>query len=223
MESQLTTIRSIDPETAVNDTLAMTELSGFPTRKQLRDLKRREIVRCATVKFGTEGYENVTLEAIATELGVTKAALYNYCSSKNDLLMQCYELGMDRLVDAVETAMAGTGSAAERLAAGLKAYIVTMLRPDMQYLWSYTRPMVTSGDKRSVLDSRDKLDVMFRNMLNAGISDGSLRADLDPKLASLVILGAANWVGIWYRKGGGKSPSEIGAEVTGEALRGYLA
>lgn len=200
----------------------MTELSGFPTRKQLRDLKRREIVRCATVKFGTEGYENVTLEAIAAELGVTKAALYNYCSSKNDLLMQCYELGMDRLVDAVETALAGKGTAAARLDAGLQAYTVTMLRADMQYLWSYTRPMVTSGDKRSVQTSRDKLDTMFRDMLQAGIADGSLRADLDPKLASLIILGAVNWVGIWFREGGGQSPAEIAAEVTREALLGYL-
>ncbi|WP_069300927.1 TetR/AcrR family transcriptional regulator [Neptunicoccus sediminis] len=201
----------------------MTELSGFPTRKQLRDLKRREIVRCATVKFGTEGYENVTLEAIAAELGVTKAALYNYCSSKNDLLMQCYELGMDRLVEAVETALAGNGSAAVRLDAGLRAYTVTMLRADMQYLWSYTRPMVTSGDKRSVQTSRDKLDMMFRDMLDAGIKDGSLRADLDPKLASLIILGAVNWVGIWFREGGGRSPAQIAAEVTREAMRGYLA
>lgn len=201
----------------------MTELTGFPTRKQLRDLKRREIVRCATVKFGTEGYEHVTLEAIAAELGVTKAALYNYCSSKNDLLMQCYEMGMDRLVDAVKTALGRDGNAAARLDAGLQAYIVTMLRPDMQYLWSYTRPMVTSGDKRSVQTSRDKLDMMFREMLDAGIADGSLRADLDPKLASLIILGAVNWVGIWYREGGGQSPAAIAAEVTREALLGYLA
>ena len=78
----------------------MKELSGFPTKEEQRDLKRREIVRCAAEKFGNEGYENVPLEAIAAELGVTKAALYNYVSSKNDLLMQCYDVGMDRLVAA---------------------------------------------------------------------------------------------------------------------------
>lgn len=36
---------------------------------------------------------------------MTKAALYNYVSSKNDLLMQCYEVGMDRLIASVEQAM----------------------------------------------------------------------------------------------------------------------
>lgn len=83
----------------------MKAISGFPTKQELRDHKRREIVRCASEKFGTEGYENVPLDAIAAELGVTKAALYNYVSSKNDLLMQCYEVGMDRLIASVEQAM----------------------------------------------------------------------------------------------------------------------
>ncbi len=201
----------------------MKELTGFPTKEQLRDLKRREIVRCATEKFGNEGYENVPLDAIAAELGVTKAALYNYVSSKNDLLMQCYELGMDRLVDGVKAAMDRPGSAAERLDAGLQAYIVIMTRKDMQYLWSYTRPMVTSGNKRSVQVSRDKIDAMVRNALRDGIADGSLRVDLDPKLASLVILGAVNWVGIWFREGAGQKPVDIAREITREALYGYLA
>lgn len=201
----------------------MKELSGFPTKEQLRDLKRREIVRCAAEKFGNEGYENVPLEAIATELGVTKAALYNYVSSKNDLLMQCYEVGMDRLVAAVETAMDTSGTAAQKLDAGLQAYIVTMTRKDMQYLWSYTRPMVTSGNKRGVQISRDMIDTMIRKMLQGGITDGSLRPDLDPKLASLVILGAVNWVGIWFREKGDHKPAELARMVATESLKGYLS
>ncbi len=196
----------------------MKELSGFPTKEQLRTLKHREIVRCAAEKFGNEGYENVPLDAIAAELGVTKAALYNYVSSKSDLLMQCYELGMDRLIAAVEAAMIVPGSAAARLDAGLQAYIVIMTRKDMQYLWSYMRPMLTSGNKRG----RDKIDVIVREALRDGVADGSLRPDLDPKLASLVILGAVNWVGIWFRDEGAQKPVDIAREITRETLKGYL-
>ncbi len=101
---------------------------------------RREIVRCASEKFGTEGYESVPLEAIAAELGVTKAAL----------------------------------------------------------------------------------DSLFRAVLQNGIDDGSLRPDLDPRLASLVILGAINWVGIWFRPSGTQKSQDVARDVVGEALRGYL-
>ncbi|MFX4296237.1 TetR/AcrR family transcriptional regulator [Sulfitobacter sp. DFL-23] len=198
-------------------------MSGFPTKEEMRDHKRREIVRCASEKFGTEGYENVPLDAIAAELGVTKAALYNYVSSKNDLLMQCYEVGMDRLIASVEQAMDTQGTAAERLRIGLETYVVTMTRKDMQYLWNYIRPLLSPGDKRSVQTSRDKIDSLFRAMLQNGIDDGSLRADLDPKLASLVILGAINWVGIWFRPSGLQKSQDIARDVVGDALHGYLA
>lgn len=201
----------------------MKSISAFPTKQEMRDHKRREIGRCASEKFGNEGYENVPLEAIATELGVTKAALYNYVSSKNDLLMQCYEVGMDRLVAAVEQAMDTPGTAAERLRDGLETYVITMTRKDMQYLWNYIRPLLSPGDKRSVQTSRDQIDSLFRVVLRSGIDDGSLRADLDPKLASLVILGAINWVGIWFRTSGAQKSQEIAREVVKDALRGYLA
>ncbi len=201
----------------------MKAISGFPTKQELRDHKRREIVRCASEKFGTEGYENVPLDAIAAELGVTKAALYNYVSSKNDLLMQCYEVGMDRLIASVEQATDSfDGTAADRLRAGLETYVITMTRKDMQYLWNYIRPLLSPGDKRSVQTSRDKIDSLFRAMLQDGIDDGSLRADLDPKLASLVILGAVNWVGIWFRASGPDQPRDIARAVVNDALRGYV-
>ncbi len=201
----------------------MKKLSSFPSREELRAMKQREIVRCASVKFGKEGYENVSLDAIAAELGVTKAALYNYVASKNDLLMRCYEVGMDALVEAVNRGMAESGTAAERLQAALKAYILVMTRSDMQYLWSYTRPMVTAGNRRGVQVSRDEIDRLIRQLLREGVKDGSMQPGLDPKLASLVILGAVNWIGIWFRSSGPMKAAEIAEQVSREALRGYLS
>lgn len=201
----------------------MKSISPFPTKQEMRDHKRREIVRCASEKFGAEGYENVPLEAIASELGVTKAALYTYVSSKNDLLMQCYEVGMVRLIGAVEEALDTPGKAADRLRIGLVTYVETMTRKDMQYLWNYIRPLLSPGDKRSVQTSRDQIDSLFRATLQQGVDDGSLRSDLDPKLASLVILGAINWVGIWFRTSGAQNSKEVARDVVSDALRGYLA
>ncbi|MDF3414594.1 TetR/AcrR family transcriptional regulator [Sulfitobacter sp. M57] len=200
----------------------MEDVSGFPTKSQLRDLKRREIIRCAAARFGSQGFENVPLDAIASDIGVTKAALYNYVASKNDLLMQCYEVGMDRLVAAVEAATAPEGTAAQKLDAGLQAYIVTMTQPDMQFLWIYTRPMIMAGKQRIIRAVRDRLDTIMRDLLANGVKDGSLRADLDPKLSSLVILGAVNWVGIWYNPNGPQKPEDIAREIARETLYGYL-
>ena len=83
--------------------------------------------------------------------------------------------------------------------------------------------MVTSGNKRGVQISRDRIYTMIRTALRDGTGDGSLRADLDPKLASLVNLGAVNWVGIWFWETGDQKPADIAREVVRESLKGYLS
>ena len=50
--------------------------------------KREEICRTALHIFGQEGFERTTMDAIAVQVGLSKAALYQYCDSKEDLLLQ---------------------------------------------------------------------------------------------------------------------------------------
>ena len=50
--------------------------------------KREDICRIALKLFGEEGFERTTMDAIAEKAGLSKAALYQYCSSKEDLFLQ---------------------------------------------------------------------------------------------------------------------------------------
>lgn len=55
------------------------------SRKQRR---RQQILRAASGLFSKMGYENVTLRAIAEEVGISHAALYRYFSDKSHLLAE---------------------------------------------------------------------------------------------------------------------------------------
>ena len=50
--------------------------------------RREEICRIALKIFGDEGFERTTMDSIAEKAGLSKAALYQYCSSKEDLFLQ---------------------------------------------------------------------------------------------------------------------------------------
>lgn len=50
--------------------------------------KREDICRIALKIFGEEGFERTTMDAIAEKARLSKAALYQYCSSKEDLFLQ---------------------------------------------------------------------------------------------------------------------------------------
>lgn len=50
--------------------------------------KREDICRIALKIFGEEGFERTTMDSISEKAGLSKAALYQYCSSKEDLFLQ---------------------------------------------------------------------------------------------------------------------------------------
>jgi AcrR family transcriptional regulator len=67
---------------------------GRDTRSRLREL--------ALQLFAEQGYEKTSLREIAERLGVTKAALYYYFKSKEDIvrsLVEDYVAELDRLID----------------------------------------------------------------------------------------------------------------------------
>ena len=61
---------------------------------------------------------------------------------------------------------------------------------------------------------------VFVVLLEAGQQAGLIRAEVNPKLASLSILGSVNWVYRWFRTGGEFTAHQIGEQFADLALRG---
>ena len=64
------------------------ETLNLPELESLRpeyEKKRNEILSAALMLFGEKGFNGTTMDEIAKEMGFTKAALYQYFTSKEDL------------------------------------------------------------------------------------------------------------------------------------------
>lgn len=70
------------------DLFASLDISHAADLRPEFDRKREEICRAALVIFGQEGFERTTMDAIAEQVHISKAALYQYCFSKEDLFLQ---------------------------------------------------------------------------------------------------------------------------------------
>ena len=64
-------------------------------------LKRREICRIAARVFYEKSYEGASMQDIAEAVGLTKAGLYHYIGSKDLLLFEIMNYGMDILQETV--------------------------------------------------------------------------------------------------------------------------
>ena len=58
-------------------------------------LKRNALLREAARAFSGRGYHNTSLDDVAAVLGVTKAALYHYVRSKQEILFECHMMSLD--------------------------------------------------------------------------------------------------------------------------------
>ena len=71
--------------------------------------------------------------------------------------------------------------------------------------------------RASVLAENDRYERAVTALIAEGRDDGVVRDDVDPKLAAMALLGAANWLHRWYDEGRGAH-----ADRGRPSVRGHL-
>src|ERR1700761_2328287 len=72
--------------------------------------------------FAERGYAEVTMDEIASAVGVTKPLLYNYFGNKERLYIACMEQAGASLTAPVGAAILGTAGPGDALGAGVRAF-----------------------------------------------------------------------------------------------------
>src|SRR3954462_3733472 len=58
-----------------------------------REVKRMAVLNTAAELFLAHGYHRTRLNDVADQLHITKPALYNYFTNKEEILLACFEAG----------------------------------------------------------------------------------------------------------------------------------
>src|ERR1700739_5035912 len=99
------------------------------------DIRRGELLERASLLFVQRGYDNVSLNDLIADAGVSKAAFYHWCPSKDALITALAEHFARAGFTVIEEALAQcTGNALDRLNAMLQAGFdlkMTMGTPEM--------------------------------------------------------------------------------------------
>lgn len=192
-------------------------------RAELRASKHNDIVRCAAQHFAERGYERTSLTAIADELGITKTALYHYVASKKALLLECYRQTMDRILKITHDAEGMHAPALDKLNYALRHYAMLATAGDNQYLWLDIAAVLKEEKTHALMAERDEIDRRLRGIISACVKQGDFRSDTDTKLAYFHMIGAVNWMAVWYKEGGTWSREFVCEKIAQDVIRGYLA
>ena len=192
------------------------------SRRRARDEKREAVLRTAVQLFLEQGYHRVTLNEVAERLNITKPALYNYFRSKDEILFECWSMGAELVESVIVEINAGGGSGLARLRRLIHAYAELMATDFGASLVRFDLRDLADKNARVAWAAKRRIDATFRRYIAAGIADGSIKRR-DPKLAAFAIAGSLNWIGHWYRRDGGLSPSEIADQFTNLLTEGLAA
>lgn len=207
-------------------------LSGRVKRgnPRLEGVDRREsILRASAEVFRRRGYNRSTIEEIAAELFLTKAGVYHYFASKQEILENLCDVAMTAAERAVEAGQEAGGDVdreagdnpAEKLRLMLTGYARALMEEPAFTVLMRHLDEVGEASLADLQQRRKGIERLFRNVVEDGIKAGVFDA-VDARVAVFGMIGAINWIYAWYEPQGRLSASAVRAALVDLALNGIL-
>lgn len=197
------------------ETLTSSSSVGHGSRGQTRRWLRQHdrILSAAGRLFWQKGYLGTSIDDIAKAANVKKAAIYYYFKSKADMLYEVASKTIHVLME-LATPIVDSELPPDKK---LEALVTNHIRWQMSHLGisgigQVERRNLPPKRLRAYINMRDEYEAIFRKVIKEGIAEGKFRP-MDPKLASLFILGFTNAIIQWFRPNGSLSSEEISSEA----------
>ena len=184
--------------------------------------RRAEICRTAAQMIRERGFGATSVNDIARALGITKAGLYHYITSKEALLNEVLSFGMDQVDAEVVAPVREIQDPEERLRQLVirHARIVTRAHGAVTQLVDEVPHLPPAARRRITRRMRAYFDLL-RNTLIELQAKGRL-GDVDPTVAAFSILGMIHWLPRWFQQGRRLTASRVAEEIANLALGGLL-
>jgi AcrR family transcriptional regulator len=176
-------------------TAASTTARWEPTPRWER--RYREVLDAVAAIFAEKGYAGASTRDIAERLGVRQASLYYYFPSKERALGAVCELGVKDFIANLEEIIAQRASATEKLRQAIANHLAPLrTHPHADYVCVFLRHRheLPDGPRQAVAALARTYQDLIERLFREGIEAQVFRADLDPKLATLALLGLCNSV-----------------------------
>ena len=184
--------------------------------------RRAAIIKSAAHVFGRKGFHATTLEEIAAELQVTKASLYYYFSTKEELLYEVHLLSLQDVIGRVERIRATSDSPVDQLEAAITEHL-RVLAGDYEGAFLLQQEYDLPEEyRKEIVRLRDKYEKTLLEIVQQGERERLFRVK-DARIAVRMLLGAINWFLRWYRASGRLAVDEIAAAYVDVVFYGMLA
>jgi AcrR family transcriptional regulator len=185
------------------------------------DARRDEILDIAVAAFRRKGFAGTSMQDIGRALERTKGSLYYYFPDKEEILFDCHDRALDRILQMAREVRGASRDPAERLRGLIEGHVALMVHEFHGTALALELSALGGRRLASVVRRRDKYERILRTVIGEGVRTGAFRP-VDPKLSAFAILGSINWIARWYRPRGGAGAEAIGQSFADLHLRALL-
>jgi TetR/AcrR family transcriptional regulator, cholesterol catabolism regulator len=163
---------------------------------------RSRILDAAAYVLSRQGYAGTRLSDVAARASIQTPAIYYYFASRDDLIEEVLASGLADMREHLKStldALPPETSALDKILAAAEAH----LRHELAISDYTTASIRNQGQVPSHLRKRgdreaDSYGALWRELFDEAGRMGQWRADLDPRIAQLLVLGALNWTAEWW-------------------------
>jgi AcrR family transcriptional regulator len=204
-----------------------------------QSVNRDDILLAAADVLQRNGYEATTMKDIAAAVNLTAASLYHHFRNKDALLLAVLEAGLEQVIHQIEPIVLSSQSSDQKLRGIIHEHVVSLTQNtavgaamvfEIRSLMGVkvVSDSASRADKQAYAEfiqrrdaffaRRDQFENLFRSVVREGIDNGTFRP-VDVGIFTNTMLGAYNWVGVWYKPGGRLSGEQIADMMADSFLR----
>lgn len=165
------------------------------TVKSLKEARRDQILKSAEKVFSEKGFQNSTISDVAKETGVSDTTIYEYFSSKEELLFSIPREGIELSKQMLDSHLSYINGAANKLRG--MVYHLCKFYQDNPYFASISLMTLKTNKKFMETDTYRDLIEYYKIMINVireGMQAGEFKSDLDPYFMRAVLIGSVEFI-----------------------------
>ncbi|HIY85752.1 MAG TPA: TetR/AcrR family transcriptional regulator [Candidatus Yaniella excrementavium] len=173
---------------------------------------RQTLVDLCVKAFNRHGYDATSMGMLATELGISKSAIYHHVKTKEEILQSALTEALGGLEEVMDTAESTSGPATSKIEALIVGAVGVLVekQPSVTLL---LRLRGNSEVETDAMKRRRNLTNRLASLIATAQAEEAVRDTVDPQTMARLIFGTINSLADWYQL-----EKSVNAQETGRIL-----
>ena len=157
-------------------------------RERQRQARVDAILEAAFALIVEQGYDALTMEAVAARVGISRQTLYHHFTSREDIALRAVLTLMEQGIEAIESFDASLAPT-ERLKGVVRWMLESRFQPARAALVKVRHSFITVKSHPDYLRAFERRATALAQIVEAAQASGEIRADLPSRLIVQMLLG----------------------------------